>query len=371
MKYTDKNKPLQCTMTQSAWYKEMKNFPSKPVGVLWHDTGAGNPYVKRYVQPSENDVNRQKLLTKIGKNSYGNHWNLNSASEGVNAFIGTMADGSVQDVQVGPLTMPPWGCGNGNKGSCNGYVVKSGVIKWQGVHWVQFEICDDGYGDRAYFDKCYKEAVEFTAYVCKVYGINPHGTVKFNGVTVPTILCHADAHALDLGSGHGDVLGWFGKYGKTMQNVRNDVEKLLQEKQEETMKKGEKSLGIYAMKRLLMLGKAYGVVPKAVADDGVYGDGVDADVKAVQKRAGIAQKSEANEATVRAIYVQTLDALNEERKKATAELTAAKAETAKVKAQLDAAKKEMAAISEKAGDLNADGKVNTKDLLALRKLLTQ
>lgn len=368
MKYNEKNKPLQCTMTQSAWYKEMKNFPSKPVGVLWHDTGAGNPYVKRYVQPSENDINRSKLLTKIGKNAYGNHWNLNSAAAGVNAFIGTMADGSVQTVQVGPLTMPPWGCGNGSKGSCNGY---TGNLNWQGVHWVQFEICDDGYGDRAYFDKCYKEAVEFTAYVCKVYGISPKGTVKFNGVTVPTILCHADSHALGLGSGHGDVLSWFGKYGKTMQDVRNDVEKLLKEKQEEVMKKGENTLGIYAMKRLLMLAKAFKLVPSNVADDGGYGDGTDKDVKAIQKLAGLMQKTEANEATVRAIYVQTLDALNAERKKATAEITAAKAETAKVKAQLDAAKKEMAAISAKAGDLNADGKVNTKDLLALRKLLAQ
>lgn len=149
-------------------------------------------------------------------------------------------------------------------------------------------------------------------------------------------------------------------------------------KKEETMKKGETSLGIYAMKRLLMLAKAFGIVPKAVEDNGGYGDGVDADVKAVQKRAGIAQKEEANEATIRAIYVQTLDALNAERKKTAAALKQAQDaekkianEYAKVKSQLAAAQKELENIERQAGDVNGDGKVNTKDLLALRKTLAE
>ena len=34
-------------------------------GVLWHSTGANNPNIKRYVQPSDNDVNRAKLLEII------------------------------------------------------------------------------------------------------------------------------------------------------------------------------------------------------------------------------------------------------------------------------------------------------------------
>ena len=31
-------------------------------GVLWHSTGANNPNIKRYVQPSDNDTNKTKLL---------------------------------------------------------------------------------------------------------------------------------------------------------------------------------------------------------------------------------------------------------------------------------------------------------------------
>ena len=140
-------------------------------------------------------------------------------------------------------------------------------------------------------------------------------------------------------------------------------------KKEETMKKGETNLGIYAMKRLLMLAKAFGIVPNAVADDGGYGEGVDTDVKAVQKRAGLTQKSEANEATIRAIFVQTLDALNAERKKSATELNAAKAETAKIKASVSAMQKRLDEMI--SGDVNKDGAVNTKDLLELRKILSE
>ena len=48
-----------------------------------------------------------------------------------------------------------------------------------------------------------------------------------NGVKVPTILCHADAHALGFGSNHGDVNHWLPKFGKSMQTARQDVAKLL------------------------------------------------------------------------------------------------------------------------------------------------
>ena len=63
--------------------------------------------------------------------------------------------------------------------------------------------------------------------LCKMYNIDPFGTVKMNGVNVPTILCHADSYKLGFGSNHGDVLHWFSKHGKTMADVRNDVYALM------------------------------------------------------------------------------------------------------------------------------------------------
>ena len=65
MKYSSSNKPLYCPMTQSTWYKE--TYTQTPVGVLWHSTGANNPTVKRYVQPSDNASDRDYWLKIIGE----------------------------------------------------------------------------------------------------------------------------------------------------------------------------------------------------------------------------------------------------------------------------------------------------------------
>ena len=117
-------------------------------------------------------------------------------------------------VQTMPFDYRPWGCGSGSKGSCNN------------TH-IQFEICEDALNDKAYFDACYKEACEMTAYLCKMYGIDPKGKTVCNGVTVPTIIDHTGSHSLGLGFNHGDIQHWSRKYGKTMENVRNDVAAIL------------------------------------------------------------------------------------------------------------------------------------------------
>ena len=212
MKYSSSNKPLCCMQTNSSCYKGTSIMTIK--GVLWHSTGANNPNLKRYVQPSDNAVDRDEWIKLLGKNSYGNDWNHISVQAGLNCWIGKLADGTVTTVQTMPWNYKPWGCGSGNKGSCNN-------------GWIQFEICEDGLTDKTYFDKVYKEACEITAYLCKLYNIDPHGTVTVNGVKVPTILCHADSHKLGLGSNHGDIDHWFPKYGKSMTTARDDVAELM------------------------------------------------------------------------------------------------------------------------------------------------
>lgn len=208
MKYSDTNKPLQCMMTNSTCYKQTRTMQVK--GILWHSTGANNPTLKRYVQPSENDPNYAILIKKIGKNNNDNDWNHVSVQAGLNCWIGKLADGTVTTVQTMPWNYRPWGCGSGSKGSCNN-------------GWIQFEICEDNLSNADYFNKIYEEACQITAYLCKMYNINPLGTTTLNGVTVPTILCHADSHSLGLGSNHGDVNHWFPKFGKSMATARTDV----------------------------------------------------------------------------------------------------------------------------------------------------
>lgn len=226
MKYTLDKPPMACIMTHSSCYASGRKI--KPLGVLWHSTGVNNPTLRRYVQPYETDGDYQELITVLGKNRYRNDWNHVKNSKGVNAFVGMLADGTVAAVQTLPWDARPWGVASGKKGSCNN-------------GWIQFEICEDALRDPDYFADVYREAVELTAYLCKLYGFDPHGTVRFSGVTVPVILCHRDSYELGLGNEHGDVLHWFGKYGKTMEDVRNDVAAVLAagEGEDEDMLTGE------------------------------------------------------------------------------------------------------------------------------------
>lgn len=217
MKYSSSNKPLVCMQTQSTCYKGTRKMTV--LGVLWHSTGANNPNLKRYVQPSDtkpaaDTYSKAKWLEVLGTNTNKNDWNHINREAGLNCWIGKLADGTVTTVQTMPWDYRPWGCGSGSKGSCNN-------------GWIQFEICEDSLTDKTYFNKVYQEACEITAYLCKLYNIDPNGSVTVNGVKVPTILCHADSCTLGMGSNHGDVNHWFPKHGKSMATARADVAAIL------------------------------------------------------------------------------------------------------------------------------------------------
>ena len=208
MKYSDANPPLQCMMTQSTCYKGTRKF--EPLGVLWHSTGANNPTLKRYVQPDDDAPNRDELLKLLGKNIYGNDWNHIKREAGMNFFVGKLADGTVTTVQVMPTNFRPWGCG----GALNN------------TH-IQFEICEDNLKDEAYFRAAYKEAAELTAWLCTRYHFNPLGTFQYQGKNVPVIIDHIGSYELGMGSNHGDIRYWFSKYGVTMQDIREEVKRIM------------------------------------------------------------------------------------------------------------------------------------------------
>lgn len=201
--------PYVCMQTNSTCYKQTRKMI--PVGILWHSTGANNPWLSRYVQPTDGSANYDKDIAKIGKNTNGNDWNHIDVSAGLNAWIGKFADGTVGTVQTMPWDYRPWGCASGSNGSCNN-------------GWIQFEICEDNLQDKEYAEKVYSEAVALTAYLCKEYKIKPDGFVRINGVDVPTITCHNDAAKLGFASDHADINHWFPKIlGRSMAEVRRDV----------------------------------------------------------------------------------------------------------------------------------------------------
>ena len=184
-------------------------------GILWNATGINNPKLKRFVQPSDNASDKEEWLKLLGTNTFNNDWNHIVRQAGVNAWIGSLEDKSITAVQTMPWNFRPWGCGSGVKGSCNN-------------GWIQFIICEDSLTDKNYFNKIYKEACELTAYLCVLYKIDPKATVAVNSIEIPTILCDAEAHELQMGADHKDMFNWLNSFGKTMEDVRNDVFNLIE-----------------------------------------------------------------------------------------------------------------------------------------------
>ena len=181
---------VQQYLTRNDCYRAGRTI--RPQGVMVHSTGANNPSVARYV-PGD-DV--------IGRNQYGNDWDRPGLEKCAHAFVGRFADGSVGTVQTLPWNRRGWHCGRGKNGSGND------------TH-ISFEICEDGLEDASYFEAVYQEAVELTAYLCKEYNLDPLA----DGV----VICHREGYHRGIASNHGDVLHWFPKFGKTMDDFRADV----------------------------------------------------------------------------------------------------------------------------------------------------
>jgi len=165
----------------------------KPKGIMVHSTGANNPFLKRYIGPDDG---------LLGKNQSGNHWNQDKPDGRhvcVHGFIGKLADGSIATYQTLPWNHRGWHAGGAANDSHIG-----------------FEICEDGLTDTSYFNAVYKEAVELCVYLCKQYGL-----------TEKDIICHSEGYKLGVASNHSDVMHWFPRHGKSMDNFRADVRELL------------------------------------------------------------------------------------------------------------------------------------------------
>lgn len=206
-------KPYVCMQTHSTCYTKTTH-PMQIKGILWHSTGANNPYIKRYVQPYEGDPNYDEAIALLGKNTSHNDWNHIYREAGLNAWIGKFADGHVGTVQSMPWDYKPWGCGSAYKGgpSCNN-------------GWIQFEICEDALTDKNYAQQVWDEAIDFSVYLCKMFNLDPMGVATCSGVTVPVITCHNDAAKLGVACNHSDINHWFPKLlGKDMNNARLEIQ---------------------------------------------------------------------------------------------------------------------------------------------------
>ena len=166
-----------------------------PAGIVVHSTGTNNPNLKRYVDAPD----------EVGVNQYGNHWNNSAADMGrsvcVHSFIGYDKNKAVRVANILPYNYCCWGVGSGSKGSYN-----------YNPAYIQFEMCEDGLTDKAYFAAVRDVAIEYCAYLCK----------EFN-ISVDKIVSHKEAHALGYGSDHGDPDNWWSKHAYTMDMFRAAV----------------------------------------------------------------------------------------------------------------------------------------------------
>ena len=182
----------QLYLTENDCYKA--NRWITPKGVMVHSTGAENPNLKRYVGPDDGF---------LGVNQNNNDWNRSGVGACVHAFIGLLADRSVATYQTLPWNMRGWHCGDDANST-----------------HVSFEICEDDLTDPEYFAAVYREAVELTAYLCEMYGLDP--------IEDGVVICHAEGARLGIASNHGDVEHWFPRFGKSMDDFRNDVKEELE-----------------------------------------------------------------------------------------------------------------------------------------------
>lgn len=238
-----------------------------PKGVMVHSTGANNPRLSRYVGPDDG---------MLGENKHNNHWNMPKVGASVHAFIGKLKDGSIATYQVLPFNYRAGHCSKGKNGSGNN------------TH-LAFEICEDDLKDAVYFEKVYQEAVEFTAYLCKEFNLDPMA----DGVVID----HREGHKRGIASNHGDVKHWFTKHGKSMDTFRADVKALLDgekkpaENKEEVcvveiklLKKGAKGNSVKSMQILLI---GYGFSCGSYGADGSFGGATDKAIREFQKANGL------------------------------------------------------------------------------------
>lgn len=194
---------IECMHTESSCYR--RGEQAAPVGIVVHSTGVNQPLLGRYVQPSSDDPDREELLRLLGKNRNGNHWNRD-VKKAVHYMIGRLDDGSVAVVQTLPETICAWGTGSGKRGSYNYH---------PNAH-LQFEVCEDGLNDRSYFNACYLAAVELCAELCRRYGWRES-----------VIVSHKEAYRRGYASNHADIDHWLKRFGMTMQDMREDVRRMI------------------------------------------------------------------------------------------------------------------------------------------------
>lgn len=175
-------------LTKNDCWKSGKTI--KPKGVMVHSLGVAQPNVNVFLDT----------------------WNRPGLDACVHAFVSK--DGVTQTL---PWNWRGWHCGRGTSGkSANDTHISFEICepaghKYNGGTMVGYDVQKNA----AYFVSVYQNAVEFAAYLCNQYDLDPLA----DGV----LICHSEGYQRGIASNHADVMHWFPKHGKSMDTFRADV----------------------------------------------------------------------------------------------------------------------------------------------------
>ena len=170
-------------------------------------------------------------------------WNKPNTGKSVHAFLDNK-----EIWQYLPWDIRAGHCGSGTKGSGNDTHVAFEICEPSGFRYAGGSTME-GYHvaeQQAYFDAIWENAIELCVYLCKQFGL-----------TEKNILCHSEGHAQGIASNHADVMHWFPKHGKNMDQFREAVKLRLNDSSQDV----PPSTGEYVVKAgdtLVKIAKAYG-----------------------------------------------------------------------------------------------------------------
>lgn len=131
--------------------------------------------------------------------AFAQRWNKPGLQKAVHFFVDDKDIYQILPCELGDVHIA-WHCGKGKNGSGNDTLI--------GI-----EICEPkDLNDSEYFEAAYRNAVQLTACICGTFGILPGN-----------VICHAEGHQAGIASNHSDVLHWFPRHDRDMDDFREDV----------------------------------------------------------------------------------------------------------------------------------------------------
>ena len=148
---------------------------------------------------------------------FRDRWNRPNVGASIHAFVDDK-----EVIQCLPWDKKAGHCGaSANNTHIAFEICEPAGFKYQGNKMVGYDVKVQ----QAYFSAVWSSAVELTAYLCKEYNLDP---LK-DGV----VICHSEGYERGIASNHADVMHWFPKHNKDMDDFRKAVKEEMEGEDEE------------------------------------------------------------------------------------------------------------------------------------------